>query len=59
MVKTPIDSLKKDLDEKKNLLQERVKAIERQESLLEKKSVELRENITKEMSSQENKDESK
>ena|SRR3989344_8352859 len=50
MIKSDKDSLISELNEKQNLLNARIQAIEKQESLIEKKSLELREEITKEIS---------
>ncbi len=46
MVKANGEELKKELDEKKRILSLRISSIERQEKIIEKKSLELRKELT-------------
>lgn len=51
MIKSDKESILKELDEKKNMLDLRVKAIEKQEKLIERRAKELQEEVQKSLKS--------
>lgn len=56
MIKSKPEELKSDLKEKQNVLSLRIESIEKQQSLLEKKSKGLRDSLEKEMQKETNSD---